>query len=90
MGDFTEGVIFLIFKLLRMNELELKAVLHERIVGIQTIKYFQRVLDAIDEIQGEEEDCWAELSDEKRECLEKAIAHSRIPANRIPHEKMKL
>jgi thiamine pyrophosphate-dependent acetolactate synthase large subunit-like protein len=83
---FTEGSIFFIIKFLIMNELELKAILHERIVGIQTMKCLERVLEAINEIQGEEEDWWDELTDEQQKKLEKAIERSRNPANLIAHE----
>lgn len=72
-----------------MSVLELKAIVHEKIVGIQTKKCLERVLKAIDDIQGEEEDWWDELTDEQRERLEKSIAESRDPANRISHKKVK-
>jgi thiamine pyrophosphate-dependent acetolactate synthase large subunit-like protein len=72
-----------------MNELELKAILHERIVGIQTKKCLERVLDAIDKIQGEEEDWWDDLSEEQQARLEKAIEESKDPKNLISHKKVK-
>jgi hypothetical protein len=72
-----------------MNELELKAILHERIVGIQTLKCLERVLEAINDIQAEEEDWWDDLSEEQQARLEKAIAHSRTSSNLISHEDVK-
>jgi thiamine pyrophosphate-dependent acetolactate synthase large subunit-like protein len=71
-----------------MNELELKALLHERIVGIQTIKCLQRVLEAIDEIQGQEEDWWDELTEEQQKNLEKSLEECDNPENLIPHEEV--
>ena len=71
-----------------MNELELKAVLHERIVGIQTVKCLQRVLDAIDEIQGEEEDWWDELTEEQQKSLEKSLEECDNPESLISHEEV--
>jgi thiamine pyrophosphate-dependent acetolactate synthase large subunit-like protein len=71
-----------------MNELELKALLHERIVGIQTIKCLQRVLEAIDEIQGQEEDWWDELTEEQQKSLEKSLEECDNPENLIPHEEV--
>jgi hypothetical protein len=72
-----------------MNELELKAILHERIVGIQTLKCLERVLEAINDIQAEEEDWWDDLSEEQKAQLEESIAHSYDPKNLIPHEVVK-
>jgi hypothetical protein len=73
-----------------MNELELKALLHERIVDIKTIKCLQRVLEAINKIQAEEEDWWEELTEEQQKRLAKTIAESRKGENLIPHEVVKL
>jgi hypothetical protein len=77
-----------------MNTLELKGELLDMISEFkkeeQLVKLLQFVKDMTYEVAAEEEeDWWDELSDEKRERLEKAIAHSRIPANRIPHEEVK-
>ena len=72
-----------------MNELELKATIHERVAGIQTKKCLERVLKAIDKIQGEEEDWWDDLTDEQRARLEKSIEESRDPKNRLPYEEVK-
>jgi hypothetical protein len=82
------------FKLLIMNALELKGELLDMISEFkkeeQLIKLHQFVKEMTYEVAAEEEeDWWDELSNEKRERLEKAIAHSRIPANRIPHEEVK-
>jgi hypothetical protein len=77
-----------------MNTLELKGELLDMISEFQKeeqlLKLHQFVKNMTYEVAAEEEeDWWDELSDEKRERLEKAIAHSRIPANRIPHEEVK-
>jgi hypothetical protein len=77
-----------------MNTLELKGELLDMISEFkkeeQLVKLLQFVKNMTYEVAAEEEeDWWDELSDEKRERLEKAIAHSRIPANRIPHEEVK-
>ena len=72
-----------------MNELELKAILHERIVGIQTMKCLQRVLEAVNKIQAEEEDWWDELTEEQQKRLAKTIAESRKGENLISHEAVK-
>ena len=64
-------------------------IIHERVVGSQTKKCLERVLKAIDKIQGEEEDWWDELSDEQRARLEQSIEESRDPKNQIPHEVVK-
>jgi hypothetical protein len=72
-----------------MSKLELKAILHEKIVGIQTEQCLKRVLKAINEIQAEEEDWWEDLSEEQQERLQKTIAHSRTSSNLIDHEDVK-
>jgi hypothetical protein len=94
-GVFTEGVFYLIFKILIMNVLELKGELLDMISEFkkeeQLLKLHEVAKKMTDEAaaEDEEEDWWGDLSDAKREHLEKAIAHSRIPANRIPHEEVK-
>ena len=75
-----------------MNVLELKGELLDMISEFKTEEQLLRLHQVAKDIANEaseEEDWWDELSDEKRERLEKAIAHSRIPANRIPHEEVK-
>ncbi len=77
-----------------MNTLELKGELLDMISEFkkeeQLLKLHQFAKEMTYDIAAEEEeDWWDELSDEKRERLEKAMAHSRIPANRIPHEEVK-
>ena len=73
-----------------MSKLEFKAILHEKIVGIQTEQCLKRVLKAINDIQAEEEDWWEEdLSEEQQARLKKAIAHSRTSSNLINHEDVK-
>lgn len=75
-----------------MNVLELKGELLDMISEFkkeEQLLRLHKVAKEMAEEESEEEDWWAELSDEKRECLEKAIAHSRNPANRIPHEVVK-
>jgi hypothetical protein len=77
-----------------MSTLELKGELLDMISEFkkeeQLLKLHQFAKDMTYEVETEEEeDWWEELSAEKRERLEKAIAHSRIPANRIPHEVVK-
>jgi thiamine pyrophosphate-dependent acetolactate synthase large subunit-like protein len=71
-----------------MNELELKALLHEKIVGIQTIKCLESVLEAINEIQAEEEDWWEELTEEQQKSLEKSLEECDNPENLISHEEV--
>ena len=72
-----------------MNELELKAIIHDRVASIQTKKCLERVLKAIDKIQGEEEDWWDDLSDAQRVRLEQAIKEGRDSKNQIPYEVVK-
>lgn len=75
-----------------MNVLELKGELLDMISEFkkeeQLLRLHQVAKDISNEVS-EEEDWWDELSDEKRAHLEKAIAHSRILANRIPHDEVK-
>jgi hypothetical protein len=86
------GVFFITFKLLKINVLELKGELLDIISKFkkeeQLVRLHQIALEISSE-ESEEEDWWDDLSDEHRERLEKAIAHSRNPANRIPHEEVK-
>jgi hypothetical protein len=75
-----------------MSVLELKGELLDMISLFKKEEQLLRLHKVAMEMsyeEEEEEDWWEELSDEKREILEKAIAHSRIPANRIPHEEVK-
>jgi hypothetical protein len=84
--------LFSISKLLAMSVLELKGQIYEIIAALQTKEALLKIREAVLQIKEEEshqEDWWDELSDEHRERLEKAIAHSRNPANRIPHEAVK-
>jgi hypothetical protein len=75
-----------------MSVLELKGQIYEMIAALQTEEALLKILEAVIQIKAKEsleEDWWDNLSDEHRERLERAIAHSRNPVNRLPHEAVK-